>query len=173
MIEEWRDIVAAPGYQVSSFGGVRSIDRSLAVSGQTRRYRARIIAPTSNQYGHLKVPLRIAVGKPKMFYVHALVAAAFIGPRPSGMEVAHNDGNPANNRIDNLRYATPTQNQADKRIHGTHGAGEAHPAALLSEADVQAIRGKLAAGIPQKALAAEYGVARTTISAISTGRSWK
>ncbi|WP_248099523.1 HNH endonuclease signature motif containing protein [Corynebacterium kefirresidentii] len=53
--------------------------------------------------------------------VHRLVMAAFVGPCPDGMEVCHNDGNPANNYVGNLRYDTHQANYADMFIHNTHG----------------------------------------------------
>ena len=59
-------------------------------------------------------------GKNKIRYVHSLVAESFIGPRPEGMEVCHNDGDPTNNHLDNLRYGTSSGNELDKVRHGTH-----------------------------------------------------
>lgn len=52
--------------------------------------------------------------------VHSLVALAFIGPRPHGYEVCHNNGNPLDNRVDNLRYGTSADNKLDQVRHGTH-----------------------------------------------------
>jgi hypothetical protein len=47
--------------------------------------------------------------------IHQIVAKAFLGPRPTGMQVAHNNCNHRDNRLSNLRYATPAENQADSR----------------------------------------------------------
>ena len=46
------------------------------------------------------------------FYVHRLVAFAFLGPPPTAhaWEVHHLDGNPSNNRLENLKYVTHQQN---------------------------------------------------------------
>lgn len=42
-----------------------------------------------------------------MAAVHILVAEAFLGPRPGGMEECrHLDGDKLNNRADNLRWGT-------------------------------------------------------------------
>jgi hypothetical protein len=87
--------------------------------------------------------------------------------------VAHRDGDEQNNDFLNLRYATPKQNNADKRAHGTHLSRSSHPGAKLSEADVGAIRRRLAAGDLQRQIADDFNVSRATISAIAVGRSWQ
>ena len=51
---------------------------------------------------------------------HQLIARAFLGYPLPGQEVCHNDGNPLNNRVDNLRYGTPKDNAQDSLRHGTH-----------------------------------------------------
>jgi hypothetical protein len=55
--------------------------------------------------------------------VHRLVAAAFLGPRPDGMMICHWNGDPADNRVENLRYATRVDNALDSLRHGTHFPG--------------------------------------------------
>lgn len=52
--------------------------------------------------------------------VHRLVALAFIGPCPEGMEVLHINGEPDDNRLENLRYGTRAENVADTIRHGRH-----------------------------------------------------
>lgn len=126
VLEEWRPIAGSPGYEVSSHGRVRSVDREVqcGVANNSRRmFRGRILQPSALPKGYLMV----GMGRARRTYVHALVAAAFIGPRPEGMEIAHNDGNPQNNAVENLRYATPSDNNRDKRSHGTdHNVRKTH-----------------------------------------------
>ena len=124
-------------------------------------------AASSNQFGHLKVR---AAGDNR--YIHALVAEAFLGPRPVGMQVAHNDGDHRNNAADNLRYATPRENNGDKRKHGTNRKGESHPGAKLNVDEIAGIRRALAMGFKQKDIAAAVGVTRSNISHIATGKTW-
>lgn len=172
-LEQWKDIEGFPGYQVSNHGRVRSLDRIvLTANGQRRRYKGVIFTGSStNQKGHRKVPLG-RDGKAHMQYIHHLVALAFIGPRPEGMIVAHGDGDHGNNHDWNLRYTTQVGNMDDARKHGTLMKGENHVRSILTQQQVEDIRVRLFCGQKQKDIATKYGVARTTIGSISTGRSW-
>jgi transposase-like protein len=60
-------------------------------------------------------------------YVHHLVLAALLRPRPAGYQAAHGDGNKLNNTAANLRWATPKENNADKLRHGTALLGTKNP----------------------------------------------
>lgn len=107
----------------------------------------------------------------KTLWVHRVVLGAFAGPCPDGMQGCHNDGDRQNNRLSNLRYGTPTENQGDRVEHGTHGRGERSATAKLCEAQVLDIH-RRAPTETHSALAAEFGVARTTITAINQGATW-
>jgi hypothetical protein len=117
--EEWRPVVGFEGrYEVSNLGRVRSVDtRVSSGQGRTRIAKGRVFALfLGDRYA--KANLKVD-GKQHNSYVHRLVAAAFIGPCPDGMEVCHNNGDPFDNRVDNLRYDTHAANVADRFIHGT------------------------------------------------------
>jgi hypothetical protein len=109
---EWRPVVGHEmNYQVSSDGQVRSRRRKGARGG--------LLNPMRAHSGHLFVSLHknnVRTGRS----VHQIVAVAFIGPRPNGMEVRHLDGNPTNNRISNICYGSRSENQFDKVRHGAH-----------------------------------------------------
>lgn len=117
--EEWRAVVGFEGrYEVSNIGRVRSVDTVVyAGRGRTRRARGRVL---SLYYGdrYPKANLKVN-GKQRNSYVHILVAAAFLGPCPEGMEVCHNNGDRLDNRPENLRYDTHSANMLDRREHGT------------------------------------------------------
>ena len=81
-----------------------------------RRYRGRVLKQATNTYGYKCVKLGWHSGKEE---VHRLISLAFIGERPSGRECAHWDGDPANNFLSNLRYATKSENYQDSVRHGT------------------------------------------------------
>lgn len=61
--------------------------------------------------------LQLHLGRKTLKYVHALVALAWIGPRPKGHQINHIDGNKLNNAPENIEYVTPSENQ--KHAHRT------------------------------------------------------
>ena len=119
-IERWKPVNGHEGiYEVSSHGRVRSVDRTVNYSnGRVRHIKGRVRCATLDRYGYPIVDLW-KQGKGQTRTVHSLVAEAFVGPRPDGMQVCHNDGDPTNNRVDNLRYGTHSDNMLDRVRHGT------------------------------------------------------
>lgn len=122
-MEEWRDIPGWEGlYQASSLGRVRSLPqrRSRIVTGvnQVVYYRGRILKGYSAGVGYKGVTLYNGEAKHKES-IHRLVCRTFHGPCPEGHEVAHTDGVRDHNAASNLRWATRSENHADKHKHGT------------------------------------------------------
>lgn len=120
-METWKPIPGYDGYEASNHGRVRSIDRMRLLRNRwgdlkPRRYPGRILAQATNRYGYKCVKLGWHAEKEE---VHRLVLLAFVGPRPPQREVAHWDGDPANNLLSNLRYATKSENYQDSVRHGT------------------------------------------------------
>lgn len=112
--ERWIKVAGFPDYEVSSFGRVRSwkpINQFAPAPNAPKLMR-----PGTDASGYNKVDLR-RDGERVTASVHVLVAEAFRGPRPKGLDVAHNDGDPMNNIVSNLRYATRAENEADKKQH--------------------------------------------------------
>ena len=110
-VEEWRDVVGREGeYEVSSFGHVRSHYRG------GRVLKARLNGKREHSGDYYCVDL----GRLERRYVHHLVAEAFIGPRPDGLLVCHENGDRHSNRASNLYYGTHAENHADARRHNTY-----------------------------------------------------
>lgn len=103
MTAEWRPIPGHDGYEASNLGQVRSL----------RRGTPHVLAP------HLAGPRReylyVNLGS-----IHALVAAAFLGPRPEGQVTRHLNGDSKDNRPENLAYGTQSDNMRDALAHGTN-----------------------------------------------------
>lgn len=106
-------------------------------------------------------------------YVHRLVLEAFVGPCPPGMECCHNDGDPSNNALANLRWDTSASNNADKIRHGTWPSGIRNGHSKLQEDDIRAVRSLSRGGMTNKEIAERFGVTQTMIRSIVTGKNWK
>lgn len=120
MTEEWRDIPGYGGrYQASSLGRIRSIDwLQVMVNGGKRLKRGRIFQPsTASNYQTVNLYLDGVKRSPT---VHSLIALSFLGERPEGMVVCHNDGDRDNNSVKNLRYDSMSNNVLDTVAHGRH-----------------------------------------------------
>lgn len=119
--EEWRPI---PGFedthQASSQGRIRSMSRFVRYAdGRSRGYPTQILKQSLGTTGYPRVNIATD-GKNRSTKVHHLVAAAFMGQRPDGMDVCHNNGDRTDNRIENLRYDTRSANLKDAVRHGTN-----------------------------------------------------
>lgn len=107
MMETWKNIDGHPGYQVSNIGRVKSLDRTIPVPPNKTRFAAgRVLKPCDDSHGYATVQL----GRTTRRYVHRLVAEAFVHNTKQREQVNHIDGNPKNNRSDNLEWVTRTEN---------------------------------------------------------------
>ena len=114
-------------------------------------------------------------GKRTTLYVHACVAKVFLGDRSAeGLYALHKDGDPLNNKKENLYWGTHEQNMKDKIRHGTvfRAQGETNGKAKLKEADIYKIRELRSTGMLQREIAAVYGVADSLICQILSGKKW-
>jgi hypothetical protein len=114
----------------------------------------------------------------KAHRVHVLACEHHHGPKPSlDHQVAHAPGecnNPACFRPDHLRWATPTENAADKKIDGTESVGERHGLSKLTESQVVEIIAMLKGGkLNRREIGEMFGVSRWAVSQIACGRTWK
>jgi len=173
--ERWQDVVGYEGlYLVSDHGRVRSVGRTVDHPRGQRILKGKVLKPGFS-HGYNMIGLQ-KNGPRKFFYVHRLVAAAFIGPCPVGRQVNHVDGVKLNNQMFNLEYVTPSENTLHAYRAGLLKAicGTKHYSAKLSEADVLEIRAAHAAGgVTQQKLADKYGVARKSICKIIYRKSWR
>lgn len=176
--EIWKDIPGWEGFQVSSFGRVRSLDRvriqrqygtlaPVLYKGQIRRQS---MCP---QTGYMKVGLSLPGAKRKTWNVNVLVCMAFLGPKPPKHEAAHWNGNRADNSLPNLRWATRKDNLADRHRHRTVNHGERNGQARLTEKQVRAIRDAHSNGVMPKALSLQYGLNPRHVCDIIAGRRWR
>jgi histidyl-tRNA synthetase len=100
-IEQWKDIPGWEGvYQISSFGRLKSFKEAKT---------GRILSNINSNGDYLSVIL-ISQGRKQATKIHRLVAELFIPNPESKPEVNHKDTNKQNNRVDNLEWATKSEN---------------------------------------------------------------
>jgi hypothetical protein len=161
-MEKWKHIKGYEGfYQVSSHARVRGLARKVrGKPGKIRVQKETMLKQYPNPAGYLRVILRkdnVATN----FYVHRLVAAAFIPNRGQKPNINHRDGNPSNNKVLNLEWCNQKENlNHSYRLKPRPGVG-AIPVRCLNngrifESHWQAAR--------------ELGLQQSCVSQVSCGR---
>ena len=158
---EYRDIPGFPDYFAGDDGSIWS-----------RKFgKIRKLKPILQNNGTTQVHL--SHGTAVCVQCHVLIMLSFVGPRPKGMHIAHWDGDNSNNRLSNLRYATPVENEADKKRHGTRAMGQRHGMSKLDEEKVRSIRKMLSDGKTGISIARRFGVSACAVTMIKHGKVWK
>lgn len=163
-METWKDIPDTD-YSVSDAGRVAS-----------RKFgKWRVMRSRGSACGYLVLGIcRNGVITTKL--VHRLVALAFLGPPPTTMhQVNHKDGDETNNRADNLEWVTPGENKS----HFLYALNRARwfsdkckAKENLTEDQVRDVRARCGAGESQRTVAADYGLARESVSRIVNRKRW-
>lgn len=149
----WKQIKET-NYEVSKFGYIRNTNTQ------------QILSPNSN--GQKKDDYQFVKIEGKKHYIHQLVLEAFEGEKPKGYECDHIDGDKTNNCIVNLRYLTINENRSHK--------GERHPNSKLNDDKVMLIKKMYnlqSLGLTQQKIGDLFDVKASTISNITTGKSWR
>lgn len=162
---QWRQVKGFPDYSVSNTGLIRSHKRP-----GTHPAGFIIGQPIDQREGYRKVAL-FKNGRSTKKRVHSLVLSAFRRPRKPCEVARHLDGNKTNNFVENLRWGSQAENVVDKARHGTNLKGERHPGVKLNRAKVFAIR-RLHPGLSLRRIAQLFGVCKSTVQAIVTGKIW-
>ncbi len=138
--------------------------------------------PTVHGYGKLSIDRREILAHRFSYEIH-------IGPIPEGLLVCHRCDVRACVNPEHLFAGTYADNNHDAylkgrarnrgELHGMYGRsnisiqGEAHHCAKLCAADVRAIRDLLQQGHKQQQIADRFGVAKSAIWSVATGRTWR
>jgi uncharacterized protein YjiS (DUF1127 family) len=161
-----KPIVGHPGYFVDEDGSVFSNKRR----GAIRRKKA---SPDNDGYLHVVLSTG---GRLHTIKVQRLVALHFLGPKPDGMVVCHNDGDKLNNSVWNLRYDTQAANIADIKIHGTENPprGSRNGMSKLTEAQVRKMRElREERGLSHRVLGDLFGISREQARDIVNRKFWR
>lgn len=169
MTESWKPIKDYPDYEVSNRGRVKSFKYGFE----------RILKPKlAHKYRRVELSKD---GLHNIYYIHVLVAEAFIGPRPSKNHICnHEDGIKLNDDFRNLKWITKSediQHAYDLGLRSAKGwcydrKGENNSQAKLKNDDVKEIKRLLSLSITHKHIAKMFNVSRGCISGISGGFSW-
>jgi hypothetical protein len=112
-MEIWKDIEGFVGYyKISNIGNVKSVERIVNYSdNRLRIYNSAIIKSHICGRGYNVIKLTKNKSK-KTFYIHQLVAMAFLNHKPNGNKIVvdHIDNNKNNNDLLNLRLLSNMEN---------------------------------------------------------------
>jgi hypothetical protein len=166
----YKEIPGFPGYRIGNDGSLWTCKNAKWGFRDTwKRLR-----PYTDNSGHLQVVLMSDAKKKKNFFVHVLVLNAFVGPRPKGFDACHGNGDPADNRLENLRWDTRAANIEDSKRHGTFCVGEKNGHCRLTEDQVREIREIHASGqMGYKRIAKKFGVSFSAVVHICHRINWK
>lgn len=152
-----------PGYLVTENGYVLST-----------RSRKRVLKPAVDKSGYNRVRIENGSIK-KSFYIHRLVAAAFV-PNDLGKPfVNHIDHDKSNNAVENLEWCTHAENIQHDWKNGKRSGlrGENNGSQKWGVRRVRAIRKMWADGRhSQSAISRHFNMPISTVHAIISGRIW-
>lgn len=163
----WKSVEGFPRYEISDKGEVRSITVSKVGDPPQK------LKPKLRQNLYLEYTLYDASSKPSWILAHRLVAKHFLPAEPTRPWVNHKDGDRKNNRVENLEWSTPTENNRHADARGVrHASTNPRRAHKLTLAIAEAIRAEHKATGRTKAIAEKYALSTTMVQRIVYNRSW-
>lgn len=163
--EHWRSVTIplfCDLYKISNFGRVWSIKREKCLIPQNRKDYLRV--KLTNHYDS------------KTVSIHKLVASAFIGNCPVGLEINHKNGNKSDNRAINLEYVTKSYNTKHgyKLPHNSLiKAGSRNGRSKIDEKDVYVIKRLIASEVKVSIIANAFKISEATVYNIKNGHVWR
>lgn len=171
MIQEqeiWVPVLGYEGrYEVSNLGRIKSFyhcDKKLITP--------KIKAIQTNPNGYKTITLSVN-RRVKGFMVSRLVLAAFDKPMPSTIDCRHLDGDKSNNKLNNLKWGTRKENEADKLLHGTRPLGETNGASKMKSDQILKIRELHEQGLNSRQIADMFNSCQQNIWHIINRKTWK
>lgn len=168
----WAPLDGLPGYEVSTTGLIRSVQRIGRGRWGAQSYAGRLIkAPICKSTGYAKVRI---LGK--SWSVHRLVAKTFLLKIPGQGVVNHRNGIKTDNRVENLEWSSYSENNA----HAYRDLGRPNP--MLGKVGnlhhrsrpvegVDPETGRIVVAFESQSLAAAQGYSNTCIGRCINGRN--
>jgi len=167
-MEIWKDIKDYEGiYQISNLGNVKSLIRKTSGTNTSKVVFLKLFL---SKNGYLRCVLS-KKGKIKKMLIHRLIADHFIKNTLNKKCVNHINGIRTDNRIENLEWATHSENST----HGYRKNKRKNSNRKLSESDVLEIKIKLQNYKHGDCilLAKKYNVSKCIISLIKKNKTYK
>ena len=111
-------------------------------------------------------------GKARLAHRVSALLAGIISDISDGSVVCHSCDNPSCVNPDHLWRGSQADNMRDMERKGRGKRGSQLPQSKLTEDDVRYIKMFLSAGAKQKVIAKNFGVSRSAIALIKTGKNW-
>jgi hypothetical protein len=171
--EEWRDVPNFEGYQVSSLGKIRGIDRLKQGRSGLRLTRGQELKQVPNKKGYPEVRLRKNGTHTRL--VHKLVSSAFLVKSEGCTQINHINGVKTDNSVINLEWVTQSENQKHAYKLGLQPsrAGESNNKATITDKDVTKLKLLYNLGRTTKEVSELIGVNLSIIRQIIYGQSWR
>lgn len=177
MNEQWLPIKGYEGlYEVSNTGKIKALYRRVDKGKCHRTWDEHLLKYALDNRGYFRTNLS-KDGVNKTVKVHRVVAQTFIPNPEEKSTVNHIDGNKQNNHVDNLEWATLSEQQKHAYSKGLNSnCCEHNPSHKLTTSDIEWIRKHYVARhelYGAVALAKKFNVHRKTIGRITNHQSWK
>lgn len=172
-METWKEVVGFENsHRISSYGNIISLDRYVYRGNDKKPLfiKGQLLKKTINMHGYETIALLRA----KTYFIHRIVALAFIHNPENKPEINHIDNNPLNNNVNNLEWATKSENILHSFKCGlASNIGERNPNSILTCSDVYDIRLMIDKKITMQIIALKYNVSISTIKRIKYKQLWK
>lgn len=168
----FKEVDGFPAYRVSEEGEIETCWQWGAFyAGMPAEKKWKPLPVKPNAKGYIPIHLRDVGRKGRRTHLHRLVAETHVSKAPFlNACVRHLDGNPTNNKVENLAWGTYLDNENDKLSHGTHRSRITN--AKLTPEKMEMARAMRVSGATTNAIAKAIGVSRPTISRLLSGATW-
>ena len=174
--EIWKDVVGYEGlYKVSDMGRVKNVPRTFKMrDGRNRTIKEEILMKFKvDKDGYFKIGLR-KEGKQLHFFVHRLVAQAFVNNPNFKPQVNHIDGIKNNNSVSNLEWVTHQENRTHAAENGLvpDQWGGKNPNVKLTEPEVLLVKELRNKGLTLLKISEIVGTSVSNVKNITYGYTW-
>jgi hypothetical protein len=179
-VEFWRPIQNFEGYDVSSFGRVRSWWKRITARkedgtyGGTCTVRADVpyVLQSNRSRPYLQVSMSVQ-NKRKSRLVHRLVAKAFLSNPENLPQVNHVNCLKRDNRLENLEWISGQMNMDHAVASGLILNGEAVKKSKATESLVRVIRQRSQNGESNYRISQDVDLCEAAVTQITRRRTWK